>query len=58
VEAATGRSLCRAWVLQLVISPEGSVMACPEMYLEMVEQVQGAPVPRLAAARTNWGPPE
>lgn len=57
VEATTGRSLCRAWVLQLVISPEGRVIDPPEMYLEMVERVQGTPVPRLDAARTEWGPP-
>ncbi|MSO78294.1 MAG: acyl-CoA thioesterase [Acidimicrobiia bacterium] len=57
VEATTGRSLCRAWVVQLVISAEGRVMDCPEMYLEMVGKVQGAPVPHLDAARTEWGPP-
>ena len=40
-----------------MVSPEGRVMDCPEMYLEMVEKVQGAPVPKVDAARTEWGPP-
>lgn len=56
VEATTGRSLARAWVLQLLLSPE-RVIEFPDLYLDMVEKVQGAPVPRLEASRTEWGPP-
>jgi acyl-CoA thioesterase FadM len=57
VEASTGRSLARAWVLQLLVSPEGAVIEFPDLYLDMVEAVQGAPVPKLDATRAPWGPP-
>jgi acyl-CoA thioesterase FadM len=57
VEASTGRSLARAWVLQLLVSPEGAVIEFPDLYLDMVEAVQGARVPKLDATRAPWGPP-
>jgi acyl-CoA thioesterase FadM len=57
VEASTGRSLARAWVLQLLVSPEGGVIEFPDLYLDLVEKVQGAPVPKFEATRTAWGPP-
>ncbi|MBM3671505.1 MAG: hypothetical protein FJW86_04910 [Actinobacteria bacterium] len=57
VEATTGRSLARAWALQLLIGAEGKVIAFPDLYFDMVEAAQGAPVPIVDAGRAPWGPP-
>ena len=57
VEATTGRSLARAWVLQLLIGSEGKVIDFPDLYFELAEAAQGAPVPFVDAGRTPWGPP-
>ncbi len=52
-----GRSLARAWVLQLLIGSEGKVIDFPDLYFELAEAAQGAPVPFVDAGRTPWGPP-
>ncbi len=57
VEATTGRSLARAWVLQLLVGVDAKVMEFPDMYFEFAERAQGAPVPHVEATRTPWGPP-
>jgi acyl-CoA thioesterase FadM len=58
VEATTGRALARAWVVQLMVAPDG-VAAFPDFFWEMVAAVEGAPVPASdTAARTPWGPPQ
>lgn len=56
VEAIGARSLARAWILQLLVGAEG-VTAFPDWYLDMVAEVQGAPVPDVPATRPPWGPP-
>jgi acyl-CoA thioesterase FadM len=57
VETTTGRALARAWVVQLLVTPEG-VAPFPEWFWDMVATVEGAPVPTAEdAARTPWGPP-
>ena len=56
VETTTGRSLARAWLVQLLVSVDG-VIEWPEWYWEMVAAVEGAPVPEVDAARVPWGPP-
>jgi acyl-CoA thioesterase FadM len=57
VESTTGRSLARAWVLQLLVDSDGKVIEFPDLYFELAERAQGAPVPSVEAARTPWGPP-
>ena len=56
VEATTGRSLARAWVLQLLVGTEGKVIEFPDLYFELAEAAQGAPVPIVEATRSEWGP--
>jgi len=57
VEAATGRSLARAWVLQLLVGTDGRVIEFPDLYFELATKAQGGPVPTFEATRTEWGPP-
>ena len=58
VEAGTGRALARAWLVQLLVGPDGRVTAWPDRYFEQVAEVQGAPVPVVdVAPRPPWGPP-
>jgi acyl-CoA thioesterase FadM len=57
VEAATGRAVARAWVLQLLVQ-EGTVVEWPEVYFARVEASEGREIPagpRRPAA--EWGPP-
>ncbi|MEX0663151.1 MAG: thioesterase family protein [Acidimicrobiia bacterium] len=56
VHATSGRSLARAWVLQLLVGTDGKVIEFPERYFELAEAAQGAPVAVVQAARTEWGP--
>ena len=56
VEASTARPLARAWILQLLVGADG-VTDWPDWYFDLVAEVQGAPVPAVAATRTPWGPP-
>jgi acyl-CoA thioesterase FadM len=57
VEATTARPLARAWVVQLLVTPDG-VDAFPDWFWEMVAGVEGGPIPeRDATARAPWGPP-
>jgi acyl-CoA thioesterase FadM len=56
VEASSARSLSRAWVLQLLIGADGKVIEFPDLYFELAEKAQGAPVPQVAASRAEWGP--
>jgi acyl-CoA thioesterase FadM len=57
VEATTGRSLARAWVVQLLVGTDGRVEAFPDWFWDAVAVVEGAPVPEWAADRRPWGPP-
>ena len=57
VEATTARSIARAWVVQLFVTP-GGVEAFPDWLWEMVAEVEGGPVPESdGASRAPWGPP-
>ena len=54
-EADTGRSLARAWLVQLLVSADG-VIAWPDWYWEMIATVEGGPIPEVEVARVPWGP--
>jgi acyl-CoA thioesterase FadM len=56
VEAVTGRSLARAWVVQLFVTDDG-VDAFPDWFWEMIATVEGGPVPEDGSTRAPWGPP-
>ncbi len=56
VEAATGRPLARAWVVQLLVGPNG-VASFPDWLWDSVAAVEGAPIPEWPAERRPWGPP-
>jgi acyl-CoA thioesterase FadM len=57
VEAATARPLARAWVVQLLVTPDG-VAAFPDWFWEQVAAIEGGPVPEAdGASRAPWGPP-
>jgi len=57
VEATTGRSLARAWIVQLLVGGEG-VVAWPDLYWDLAATVEGGPIPSDDdGARHPWGPP-
>lgn len=56
VEAETARPLARAWVVQLLVSPEG-VAAFPDWAWDAIAAVEGAAIPEWPADRRPWGPP-
>lgn len=56
VEATTARPVARAWVVQLVVTPEG-VVHFPEWIWDAVAAIEGAPVTELPGDRRPWGPP-
>ena len=58
VEAATGRGVARAWVVQLLVS-DGKVVDWPDAYFTRVAAIEGREIPvgpRRPAS--GWGPPE
>ena len=58
VEAESGRSLAQAWVVQLLVGPDGRVADWPDWYWDTVEVVEGRPVVEIDdAPRLAWGPP-
>lgn len=57
VEATTGRPLARAFVVQLLVAPEG-VEAFPDWFWAKIADVEGGPVPEAdGATRAPWRPP-
>jgi acyl-CoA thioesterase FadM len=57
VEATTARPLARAWVVQLLVTPEG-VAAFPDWFWEQVAAIEGGAIPETGgASRAPWGPP-
>jgi hypothetical protein len=57
VEAATGRPIARAWVVQLLVQ-SGNVVEWPARYFERVAEIEGAAIPaRPRGAAQVWGPP-
>ena len=58
VEATSGASLARAWVVMLHLDGTGAVVAFPDLYWDLVAEVEGAPVPVFdGLVRAPWGPP-
>jgi acyl-CoA thioesterase FadM len=58
VEAATGRPVARAWVVQLLVC-DGRVVDWPDAYFRRVAAIEGRSIPvgpRRPAS--DWGPPE
>jgi acyl-CoA thioesterase FadM len=56
VEAATGRAVARAWVLQLLVQ-DGRVIEWPALYFERVAAIEGFAIPvRARSADREWGP--
>ena len=57
VEATTGRSIARAWVVQLLVQ-QGAVVEWPARYFERVAEIEGAELPvRTRGTPRPWGPP-
>ena len=58
VEAATGRAVARAWVVQLLVQ-DGSVVDWPAAYFARVAAIEGREIP-IGPRRppAEWGPPE
>jgi acyl-CoA thioesterase FadM len=57
VDAATARPLARAWVVQLLVTPDG-VAAFPDWFWEQVAEIEGGRIPESdGASRAPWGPP-
>ena len=58
VEADSGASVARAWVVMLHLDATGAVIDFPDLYWDLVAGVEGGPVPVYqAATRVPWGPP-
>jgi acyl-CoA thioesterase FadM len=57
VEASSGRGLARAWIVQLLVGPDGRVEAFPEWMWDAVARAEGAPIPEWPSQRRPWGPP-
>jgi len=56
VDAATGRAVVRAWVLQLLVQ-DGAVIEWPALYFERVAAIEGFAIPvRPRPAGREWGP--
>ena len=57
VEAAAGRPIARAWVVQLLVQ-SGSVVEWPARYFERVAEIEGVSIPaRPRGGAQVWGPP-
>jgi acyl-CoA thioesterase FadM len=56
VEAATGRPVARAWVLQLLVQ-NGTVIDWPDLYFARVAEIEGREIPVEPRRHTPWGPP-
>ncbi len=57
VEAATGRAVARAWVVQLLVQ-HGAVVDWPDVYFARVTEIEGREIPRgPRRPAESWGPP-
>jgi acyl-CoA thioesterase FadM len=57
VEAATGRAVARAWVVQLLVQ-DGRVVEWPDEYFSAVAAIEGREIPAgPRRGRSEWGPP-
>ena len=58
VEAASGRPIARAWVVQLLVQ-DGTVVDWPERFFDRVTEIEGRPLPaQPRSAPSPWGPPQ
>jgi acyl-CoA thioesterase FadM len=58
VEAASGRPVARAWVVQLLVQ-DGSVVEWPEPFFDRVAEIEGRPLPAQPRSPVApWGPPQ
>jgi acyl-CoA thioesterase FadM len=55
VEAASGRAVARAWVVQLLVQ-DGRVVDWPDAYFSRVAAVEGREIPVVARRVSDWGP--
>jgi len=56
--AESGERIAAAWLVQLLVGPDGRVTDWPDWYWDRVAAIEGSPVPAVAdAPRTPWGPP-
>ena len=57
VEAATGRPVARAWVVQLLVQ-NGTVVDWPDAYFSRVAAIEGREIPKVPRRPAGeWGPP-
>jgi acyl-CoA thioesterase FadM len=57
VEAATGRGVARAWVVQLLVQ-DGKVVDWPDEYFSRVTEIEGREIPTAPRRPAEtWGPP-
>jgi acyl-CoA thioesterase FadM len=57
VEASTGRSVARSWVVQLLVQ-RGAVIDWPELYFSRVAAIEGREIPSVPRRPAGeWGPP-
>jgi acyl-CoA thioesterase FadM len=58
VEATSGRSIARAWVVQLLVQ-DGTVVDWPERFFDRVCEIEGRPIPAQPRSTVAaWGPPQ
>jgi acyl-CoA thioesterase FadM len=55
IEAATGRAVARAWVVQLLVRA-GRVADWPDFYFDVVAGAEGREIERRPSVRREWGP--
>lgn len=55
IEAATGRAVARAWVVQLLVR-DGRVTDWPDFYFEVVAEAEGREIEQRPSVRREWGP--
>lgn len=57
VEAATARSVARAWVVQLLVQG-GAVVQWPQRFFDVVAKIEGRAIPTRERGQARpWGPP-
>jgi len=58
VEAASGRPVARAWVVQLLVQ-DGTVVDWPDRFFDRVSEIEGRSIAaRPRSAAVPWGPPQ
>jgi hypothetical protein len=58
VQAVSGRSIARAWVVQLLLQ-DGTVVDWPDRFFDRVCEIERKPLPAQPRSATRpWGPPQ